>query len=373
MIVMTDKPAIPELEVCALSKRFRDSTAVQDVSFRIWPGEFVSLLGPSGCGKTTTLRMIAGFVTPDEGQILLRGQDITRFPPHRRKVGLVFQNYALFPHMSVEQNVGFGLRMQRASSSQTRDRVNWALNRVRMSGLEKRRPHELSGGQQQRVAVARVLAAGASLLLLDEPFSNLDAKLRHSMQIELRDLQQQLGVTAIHVTHDQEEAMAVSERLIVMNAGRTEQDGSAEDLYIRPASQFVANFIGYGNRIRGRVQQEQANAEFVRFDIESGATILASRANSSVLTGRIIAFVRPEDVIVGPAGSHPPEKGNVLRGTVRRKVFLGPTTTLHVALNERTELFVKIASNAVSALNLGSSSDTVDIWLPPERIRLLPD
>ena len=370
---MPGQASAPQLTIRGLSKRYQDSIAVQDVTFSVWPGEYVALLGPSGCGKTTTLRMIAGFVQPDEGQVLLEGRDITHLPPYRRNVGLVFQNYALFPHMSVERNVGFGLRMQRAPTARIRERVNWALDRVRMLGFEHRNPNELSGGQQQRVAVARVLANGASLLLLDEPFSNLDAKLRQSMQVELRELQQQVGVTAIHVTHDQEEAMAMSERLIVMNAARIEQDGSAEDLYIRPASQFVAGFIGQGNRLSGQIRGADSGKKFIEFEIEGGGTITASRGDLSELPKQTIAFVRPEDIFIGKQGSNAfgIGRGNILIGRVGRKVFLGRTTNLYVSINEQTELLVKLVSSAVPELGLETGVTKVDVWIPRERIRLL--
>ena len=234
----------PELEVRGLSKSFNGTAAVSDVSFVLGKGEFLSLLGPSGCGKTTILRMLAGFVAPDGGIVTLRNSDITLRPPYQRDVGLLFQNYALFPHMTVSENVGFGPRMRGMPSAKRAERVQWALDLVRLSGYGERKPSELSGGQQQRVAVARVLAAGASVLLLDEPFSNLDAKLRLHMQDELKELQLRLKIPTIHVTHDQEEAMSLSDRLIIMNAGRIEQNDRPEAVYRSPANKFVAEFMG---------------------------------------------------------------------------------------------------------------------------------
>src|SRR5579884_4039798 len=299
---------VPELRLEHVTKRFGSTAAVQDVSFCLWPGEFLSLLGPSGCGKTTTLRMIAGFVVPDAGRILCRGQDITDEPPYRRDVGLVFQNYALFPHMTVAENVAFGLKMRGAARSVTRDRVQWALELVRMPQYGTRRPHELSGGQQQRVAVARVLAAGASLLLFDEPFSNLDAKLRKAMQVELRELQQRLGIATIHVTHDQQEAMSMSDRLIVMNSGQIEQEGTPEEIYRHPRSAFVAEFMG---------------------------------------------------------------ECNLLAGTVRRRVYLGPVTVLYVSLNDDTDVLVQCTNSLNGASGYGPDA-RVQLHLPPPSVRLMP-
>src|SRR4051794_31890409 len=206
--------ATPELELQGLTKRFGSTVAVSGVSLSVHQGEFVSLLGPSGCGKTTTLRMIAGFLLPDEGRVKLRGRDITDAPPYRRDVGLLFQNYALFPHMTVRGNVGFGPRMRGQSRREIAERLRWALDLVQLTGLEGRRPSELSGGQQQRVAIPGVLAAGPWVLLLDEPFSNLDARLRTRMQEEVRELQLRLGMATVHVTHDQDEAMAMSDRIV---------------------------------------------------------------------------------------------------------------------------------------------------------------
>lgn len=232
-----------------IRKRFGDTVAVAGVDLEIQSGEFFSLLGPSGCGKTTLLRMIAGFDAPDEGRILIAGQDMRGVPPYRRPVNTVFQNYALFPHLTVEQNIAFGLRMKRMPKDQIAKRVGWALELVNMQGLETRRPHQLSGGQKQRVALARALVNEPEVLLLDEPLSALDLKLRQELRVELMNLKERLGITFIFVTHDQEEALVMSDRIAVMNRGKVEQVGPAEDVYELPKTPFVAKFLGDSNLI----------------------------------------------------------------------------------------------------------------------------
>src|SRR2546422_67557 len=244
-----ERPVAIALE--SVSKRFGGIGAVDDVSFPIAEGEFFSLLGPSGCGKTTTLRMIAGFETPDEGRIVVGGEDVTDMPVHRRDMGMIFQSYALFPHRTVAENVAFGLRMRGLDKAAIKERVTHALRQVALEGYEQRQPQQLSGGQQQRVALARAIVIRPRVLLCDEPLAALDRKLRQSMQFELKQLQQQLGVTLIFVTHDQEEAMTVSDRIAVMNAGRIEQIGSPSEIYNRPRTRFVADFIGEINLFEG--------------------------------------------------------------------------------------------------------------------------
>jgi len=237
------------IELESVSKRFADHAAVAGVSLSIGEGEFFSLLGPSGCGKTTTLRMIAGFVAPDEGRVLLHGDDVTAVPPNKRPVNMVFQQYALFPHMSVYDNVAFGLKMAHVPRSGHRARVTEILRVVSLEGYERRRPRQLSGGQQQRVALARALVNRPAALLLDEPLGALDVKLRRHMQLELKRIQNELGTTFVYVTHDQEEALAMSDRLAVMNEGRVEQLGTPREIYEQPASAFVADFVGTINTL----------------------------------------------------------------------------------------------------------------------------
>ena len=233
--------------------------AVDDVSLEIGSGEFFSLLGPSGCGKTTTLRMIAGFERPDSGRIVIGDADVTQTPPHLRPVNTVFQSYALFPHLSVEQNVGFGLRFKDVAKDEKRSRVHEALELVRLGGLAQRRPHQLSGGQQQRVALARALVLSPSVLLLDEPLGALDAKLRRELQVELKSIQREIGITFLYVTHDQEEALTMSDRLAVMAAGKVEQLGAPRDVYEHPETAFVADFLGVSNLMRARVLDGRAS------------------------------------------------------------------------------------------------------------------
>ena len=261
------------LELQTLSKRYGDFHAVREVSLDIADGEFLVLLGPSGCGKTTTLRMIAGFVTPSGGSIRIGGNDITALPPWKRNTGLVFQSYALFPHLTVAQNVAFGLEMRKAARDDIAARVTEALRLVRLGHLAERLPRQLSGGQQQRVALARALAIRPDVLLLDEPLSNLDAKLREEVRVEIRELQRQLGLTTVMVTHDQEEALTVADRLVVMSEGEVRQIGTQRDLYERPADRFVAGFVGRSTFIEGDVDGQGvfATSGGLRLRCDAGA------------------------------------------------------------------------------------------------------
>jgi len=245
---------VPRLTLEGLEKRYGELLVVAQVSLAIADGEFVSLLGPSGCGKTTVLRMVAGLIEPSAGRILVDERDITHEPPHRRRIGLVFQSYALFPHLTVFENVAFGLRRQGIAGRELTQRVEQALAAVRLAGLGTRHPRQLSGGQQQRVAVARSIAPRPSILLFDEPLSNLDAALRDEMQIELKRLQREVGITTLFVTHDQTEALSMSDRVCVLSDGRVQQFGTPEEIYHRPASGFVARFIGRPNRLQGRIE-----------------------------------------------------------------------------------------------------------------------
>jgi ABC-type Fe3+/spermidine/putrescine transport system ATPase subunit len=363
---------VPQLEVRAVTKKFGETVAVDQVSFRLFEGQFLSLLGPSGCGKTTTLRMIAGFLTPDEGAILYRGTDITYEPPYRRDLGLVFQNYALFPHMSVAQNIAFGLRMRKAGKNIIQDRVQWALEVVRLSGFGDRRPHELSGGQQQRVAVARVLAVGAAVLLLDEPFSNLDAKLRRDMQVELRELQQKLGIATLHVTHDQQEAMSMSDVLVILNHGRIEQTGTPVEIYQQPNSQFVAEFMGQCNKFPGRVAGQSQLGGIgltVQFDIKAGGHLHVLRDERTSVPDSAVALVRPEHIIVGARGAFG-NTVNVLPGTVQRSVYLGSVIMLNVRLANAMEILVECHSSPQSVQRYEPGTD-VDLLIAPSNIRML--
>ena len=363
----SNQPA--ELALESVTKRFGGTLAVDRLSLVLGKGEFLSLLGPSGCGKTTSLRMMAGFVLPDEGRILLRGRDVTEAPPFRRDVGLLFQSYALFPHMTVFQNVAFGPRMRREGRAKIRERVRWALDLVRLPGFDERKPQELSGGQQQRVAVARVLAAGASVLLLDEPFSNLDAKLRKAMQDDLRELQQRLGIATIHVTHDQEEAMSLSDRLIIMNAGRIEQEGTPETIYRAPNTAFVAEFMGRCNRLSGRLVTAGLAAGTAALELDGVGRLLLSWNGPP--SASAIVFVRPEHVAVTATGGFA-GRANVVTGTVRRRVFMGSLSTLHVALADGREMVVQEPSPAEGTP--AYAVDTrLDLHIPPSCLKPLPE
>jgi putative spermidine/putrescine transport system ATP-binding protein len=305
-----DVAGSPYLVLSGLTKRFGDTLAVNGLDLSIRKGEFVSLLGPSGCGKTTTLQMIAGFVEPTSGSVTLDGQDLLRVPPRARGLGIVFQSYALFPHMTVAGNVAFGLEMRGLPRLEREVRVREALALVSLEPYAARLPRQLSGGQQQRVALARALVIRPSLLLLDEPLSNLDAKLREEMRDELRAIQRQTGATTILVTHDQAEAMALSDRIVVMNHGRAEQVASPQDVYARPETPFVAQFLGRINILRGSIRRESHS-----FWLEIGDTCLTLPCSNG--DGPVTIGIRPERVVFARTG----EPG--LSGRVRECVFQG--------------------------------------------------
>jgi iron(III) transport system ATP-binding protein len=295
-------------------KRYGQATAVAGVSFTVETGTLVTLLGPSGCGKTTTLRMIAGLELPSEGRILIAGKDVTNLSATQRDVSMVFQSYALFPHMSVLDNVCYGLRRSGLGRDDAAARAREGLAQVGLAGYEARQPSELSGGQQQRVAVARALVLEPSVLLFDEPLSNLDARLRRQMREEIRDLQRKLGLTVAYVTHDQQEAMAVSDRIIVMNGGRIEQEGTPRELYERPATPFLARFMGESTPVQGRLRRLDAGRVAVR--LGDGEIVLA---DGSAADGDVTVAIRPEAIAVetapGPAGTLP--------GTIAKATYFG--------------------------------------------------
>jgi iron(III) transport system ATP-binding protein len=291
----------------------RDVVAVDDVTLDLPAGSFVTLLGPSGCGKTTTLRMIAGFETPSRGRILLDGEDIARLTPDKRGMGMVFQSYALFPHLSVFENVAYGIRLRGAKGAELERRVDAALALVNLHGLGRRRPSELSGGQQQRVALARAMAIEPRVLLFDEPLSNLDAKLRVSLRSEIRRIQRQLGTTSVYVTHDQSEAMALSDIVVVMNAGRVEQAGAPADVYRRPASRFVADFIGSADFLAGEVTAVNDGAIDVTL---LGAPVRVAAAPGHRVGGSATVVVRPESVRVGEGATQAAVKASTFLGSL---------------------------------------------------------
>lgn len=304
------------LSVRNLVKRYKDFTAVEDFSIDIRAGEILTLLGPSGSGKSTVLSMIAGFSRPDDGRILLRDRDITGWNPEQRAFGMVYQGYALFPHMTVAENVAFGLRMRGRSRAETGTRVASLLQRVRLTGMEGRLPRELSGGQQQRVALARAIAFEPNLLLLDEPLSALDRQLRAEVQRELRDLNRDLGLTFIFVTHDQDEALSLSDRVAVMNAGKLVQVGTPSELYEHPANRFIAGFLGQSNFIEGVVTGYSDGVVLVRV----GEWTLAASSQRRIETGRRVALaLRPERVAIDAEAA----LENTVRGVVRARTYLG--------------------------------------------------
>jgi spermidine/putrescine ABC transporter ATP-binding subunit len=326
-----------------ITKQFGPVVAVRDVSLRVRRGEFVSLLGPSGCGKTTMLRMVAGYLRPDRGAIYLDDRDETCTPPYRRDIGMVFQSYALFPHMTVEQNVAFGLRMRRVGNAEITRRVAEALQLVRLAGFERRKPAEISGGQQQRVALARAIVIRPRLLLLDEPLSNLDAKLRKSMQLEIRSLQETLGITTIHVTHDQSEALSLSDRVVIMNQGEIQQVGPPREVYVRPQSVFVADFVGESNLLHGRVTEIAEGGDAITVELDSGERLSAPVPTDSGTTSvgaRVCVVVRPETIEMFSADTRLPT-GNAFAGVIDRIVYTGALSTTLISLPSGLRLTVE--------------------------------
>jgi len=325
-----DPSARPYVEVERISKTFGDFKAVNDVSLKIYKGEIFCLLGASGCGKTTLLRMLGGFEAPTAGKILIDGEDMTNVPPYERPVNMMFQSYALFPHMNVEQNVAFGLKQDRLPKNEIKDRVATMLDLVKMSDFTKRKPHQLSGGQRQRVALARSLVKRPKLLLLDEPLGALDKKLREHTQFELISLQDKLGVTFIVVTHDQEEAMTLASRIGVMNHGEIVQAGTPSEIYEFPSSKFVADFVGSVNIFEGKLIEDEP--DYVRIgSTELGGTIYVSHGISAPPEAVVWAAVRPEKIFMSTA---PPQAAadNVVRGTVQDIAYLGDLSIYLVRL-----------------------------------------
>src|SRR5437868_6200525 len=326
------------LELIDLSKRYGDHAAVVGVTLDVADGEFLVLLGPSGCGKTTTLRMIAGLIEPSGGATCIAGSDVTWLPPWRRNTGMVFQSYALFPHMTVAENVAFGLEMRKLAKAEIEARAREAIRLVRLEGFANRLPRQLSGGQQQRVALARALAIRPDVLLLDEPLSNLDAKLREEVRIEIGELQRQLGLTTIMVTHDQEEALTVADRLVVMAEGEIRQIGSQRDLYERPADRFVAGFVGRSTFLDGRVT---APGEFVT----TGGLHLKCQNGA---LGAAALVLRPERLHLGAANMD-----NRLPGRVEFVSYLGPVLELHVRLSPADRVLVQLPNRGDAAPAVG--------------------
>jgi len=354
-----------EVVLVDLVKRFGDVTAVAGINLHMPPGEFFSLLGPSRCGKTTTLRMIAGFERPDEGQILLDGVDMAETPPHKRNVNTVFQNYALFPHLSVAENVGFGLRYKNVTKAEARRKVAEALALVRLEGFERRRPSQLSGGQQQRVALARALVLNPAVLLLDEPLGALDAKLRKALQIELKALQQEVGITFIYVTHDQEEALTMSDRLAVMSNGRVEQVGTPSEVYEEPATAYVADFLGVSNLMDARCEGGTPDG---RARVRLGDFELAAAKGDVDARGDVKITIRPERVRLEEQGS---TGENRIPGMVERVVYVGSTlqVIVHLAPGQTLQVWIQNTGGRVPF----EQGTPVSVHLPADALRVLRD
>jgi len=333
---------------------------VHDVSIEVRQGEVLALLGPSGCGKTTTLRMIAGFEDPDAGLVRIKGRVVNDVPTYRRNLGMVFQSYALFPHMSVFDNVAFGLRMRRVSRGEVPRLVADAMALVRLEGLEGRRPAELSGGQQQRVALARAVVTKPAVLLLDEPLAALDKKLREQMQIEIRALQQALGIATVFVTHDQEEALTLSDRIAVMEQGEIVQIGTPTEIYERPRSRFVSNFIGVSNFLAGRVVEHTAEGIVVELDGAGACRLSVAGANGRATGERVEVTVRPEKIRL--VGARPPGV-NALAGRVEHVVYLGAVTYYYVRVADDVRVTVMEQNQAPPSHGRYAVGDAVHaVW-----------
>jgi len=353
-----------EIRLEELTKAFDDVVAVDGIDLHMPPGEFFTMLGPSGCGKTTTLRMIAGFEQPTSGRIMLDGSDVARVPPHKRNVNTVFQSYALFPHLDVAKNVGFGLKYQRCTKAEQAKRVGEALELVQMGGFAARKATQLSGGQQQRVALARALVLRPRVLLLDEPLGALDARLRKGLQVELKALQAELGITFVFVTHDQEEALTMSDRVAVMNGGIVEQAGPPQQVYEEPRTVFVADFLGVSNLISGEAVGTDGGACTVRV----GDRVFHAHQGATESRGEVKLMIRPERIELEP---HTTAGDNRLPGIVERLVFLGGSYELHVRAVGGDLMKVTLANNGKPFAIRLEEGEAVSIHLPPEGLRVL--
>lgn len=358
-----------DLTLDSVTKTFSDAVAVQNVSFEAKSGEFISLLGPSGCGKTTTLSMIAGFQDVSSGAISIRGRRVETLPPEKRNTGMVFQDYALFPHMSVAENVSFGLRMRYVPKTEIQERVNKALSLVRMSGFVERKPSQLSGGQKQRVALARALVIEPDVLLLDEPFGALDRQLREQMQFELKSLQESIGITTVFVTHDQEEALLLSSRIAVINQGEIQQIGTPSEIYETPATTFVAQFIGKSNFIKGYV----AAATPARLSINTSAGQITALPQRMPLQKQqpVECMVRPEKLQLFRPGTAP-EGWCHVRGVVRQIAYHGASTQVILTLPGDIE-FVAVQSNQSTVSEIAAVGSSVDVTWPDRAVTLFID
>ena len=354
------------VELRSLRKVYGDVVALDTLSLAIKEGEFVTLLGPSGSGKTTTLMMIAGFEAPTAGSILISGEPVVNRPPYRRNIGVVFQSYALFPHMTVAANVAYPLRMRRVAGDEVRRRVAAALDLVQLGGLGGRHPGQLSGGQQQRVALARALVFEPPLLLMDEPLGALDRNLREDLQLEIKRIHREVGVSVIYVTHDQSEALTMSDRIAIMRGGRLEQYGPAEELYERPATRFVAEFVGEATLVAGRV--ESARDGDVVIVLDDGRTRFVTRRAALPTGQRVTAVVRPEKACLVGAGE---AKRNVFRAVVTDAMYLGDTTKYWVKTEQGTGFVIK--SQSRSDTPRSSKGDPVHMAIDERDVIVVPE
>ena len=361
---MATMPAQGEIQLEELCKRFDDVTAVASIDLEMPPGEFFTMVGPSGCGKTTTLRMIAGFERPTSGRILLDGVNVAQVPPHKRNVNTVFQSYALFPHLDVAGNGAFGLKYQRTTKDEVKRRVAEALDLVQLGGFARRKPAQLSGGQQQRVALARALVLRPRVLLLDEPLGALDARLRKDLQVELKTLQETLGITFVFVTHDQEEALTMSDRVAVMNGGRVEQSGPPQIMYEEPATLFVADFLGVSNL----VPAEASGKDGVMCMLKVGDVPMRAQQGAVDARGSVKAMIRPERVRIEEQGS---TGENRLPGLVEHLVFLGSFREVRVRLLGGALVTAVQPNDGTESVHEQGSA--VSVHLPAESLRVLPD
>ncbi len=355
------------LEIEDMVKYFGKVTAVDHISFSINKGEFLTLLGPSGCGKTTMLRMVAGFEQPDGGRILLDGEDITQRPARRRPMGMVFQSYALFPHMTAEQNIAFGMSMKRLPAAHIQKRCNELLELVDLAQHGRRYPHQLSGGQQQRIALARALAVEPKVLLLDEPLSALDARVRVSLRNEIRRIQLQLAMTAIYVTHDQEEALAISDRIAVMAGGRVEQIDQPEEIYRNPRTAFAATFVGTTNQFKGTLESAREGLCHVK-DHLFRVPAQPGLADATP----VLVVVRPEEVTLHAVDEDATSAngyGNQLEGVIELRTFLGPFTRFHIQLGSQEKMTADIPSRIARDYSVAQH---VQVSFPPEACQVLP-
>lgn len=366
---MENKSIVASVELKNVTKRFEEVVAVNNVDLKVSKGEFFSLLGPSGCGKTTTLRLIGGLEMPDGGDVLINGKIVNQVPPYRRDCSIVFQNLALFPHMTVESNIAFGLQQRRVPKKKIKRRVTEILDLVQLGGMEKRRPNQLSGGQQQRVALARSIVLKPEVLLLDEPLASLDRKLRDEMRVELRNTQKEVGITFIYVTHDQEEALSMSDRIAVMKDGKIVQLGNPAEIHDHPKTRFVADFMGASNILSGRIIAKKGGN--IRMETESGLKILACKCEEP--SGEKVSIsVRPEAIEVLPQDASW-EADNKFIGKIEEKIYLGDITEVRLSVGKGEQITAHLTKRARSNLEELSIGDEVRVGWNKDDSNLLID